>query len=579
MSDEAPDTTNRIDVTSSKVRGFLKKFAKKASKNGVESKPASVSSSTRGERRIGQKIGSMHEVSSIDESVKGSSDNASNYSLQDLVQPGSPTTSKSILQIFPDSVCSEKILNDSEGTLCWNLLFSRLFFDAKRSIGLNDAVKARIQTLSNMRTPGYIGGVTCTSLDLGDLPPFIHRMRVLPVDLTEVWAVEVDIEYSGGIVLDVETRIDVCEQELQNEDLNKSLGLSSAREVTSDLIEETDYNGKQLEFPRNSADQMENKDEGGDRVDGLKQSKSTKWASNYASRWKAAVNSIANRVAQVPISLAIRVASLRGTLRLHIKPPPSDQLWFGFTTMPEIEWNLDSSVGDQRITSSHIALLIGNRFKASIRDNLVLPNCESICIPFMLAEKDDWVPRNVAPFIWINQEAMDMTGLDSSSSVSGEARPLLDSSTRTKSDNSTRTISDNITIPDDKVETIEDVVHIQPKPDKSESKTSVSTNRSIVSCKSEELREPLLREEGNREGQSQSKGESPKSSSASSENLILDVPTVRSEEDIKRKKISSRRARMMDLGKKMGEKLEEKRRLIEERSRHVVEKMRENTRT
>lgn len=66
---------------------------------------------------------------------------------------------------------------------------------------------------------------------------------------------------------------------------------------------------------------------------------------------------------KVPLSLSIRVISLRGTLRLYIKPPPSDQLWFGFTTMPELDWNLESSVGDRKITSSHIALLISNRFK------------------------------------------------------------------------------------------------------------------------------------------------------------------------------------------------------------------------
>lgn len=66
---------------------------------------------------------------------------------------------------------------------------------------------------------------------------------------------------------------------------------------------------------------------------------------------------------KVPLSLSIRVASLCGTLRLYIKPPPSDQLWFGFTTMPELDWNLESSVGDRKITSSHIALLISNRFK------------------------------------------------------------------------------------------------------------------------------------------------------------------------------------------------------------------------
>ncbi|XP_073220629.1 uncharacterized protein [Cicer arietinum] len=42
--------------------------------------------------------------------------------------------------------------------------------------------------------------------------------------------------------------------------------------------------------------------------------------------------------------------------------------------------------------------------QAAIWDTLVLPNSESISIPWMLAEKDDWVPRQVAPFIWINPE-------------------------------------------------------------------------------------------------------------------------------------------------------------------------------
>ncbi|KAJ6960885.1 hypothetical protein NC653_038787 [Populus alba x Populus x berolinensis] len=107
---------------------------------------------------------------------------------------------------------------------------------------------------------------------------------------------------------------------------------------------------------------------------------------------KSLLNSVAKQVSQVPLSLSIRLGSLRGTVRLHIKPPPSDQLWFGFTST--LMWSLIWS------------LLLGNaRSLAAIRETMVLPNCESVCIPWMLAEKNDWVPRNVAPFIWINQEA------------------------------------------------------------------------------------------------------------------------------------------------------------------------------
>lgn len=199
----------------------------------------------------------------------------------------------------------------------------------------------------------------------------------------------------------------------------------------------------------------------------------------------------------------------------------------------------------------------------------------------MLSEKDDWVPRNVAPFIWINQEAMDMTGLDSASSSGGETKTVLDGSTRSK--------TDSVTYPDDRVEKVKNVVHIPEPHEKSdETKATGSPNASIRSVsvdlsadggKSEDLGEPLLRTDEIQDDHCQSRGESPKTSSASSENLILDHPTIQSEEDAKPKRMGSRRAKMMDLRKKMGEKLEEKRRLLEERGRHVVEKMRENTRT
>jgi hypothetical protein len=66
---------------------------------------------------------------------------------------------------------------------------------------------------------------------------------------------------------------------------------------------------------------------------------------------------------KVPLSLAIKISSVRGTMRIHLKPPPGDRVWYGFTSMPEIEWELESSVGDRKISSSYITSLIGNRIK------------------------------------------------------------------------------------------------------------------------------------------------------------------------------------------------------------------------
>lgn len=70
---------------------------------------------------------------------------------------------------------------------------------------------------------------------------------------------------------------------------------------------------------------------------------------------------------QVPLSLGIRVASLRGTLRLYVKPPPSDQIWFGFTSMPDIDIHLNSSVGDRKISSGHLSLFLISRIKVSLK--------------------------------------------------------------------------------------------------------------------------------------------------------------------------------------------------------------------
>jgi hypothetical protein len=68
---------------------------------------------------------------------------------------------------------------------------------------------------------------------------------------------------------------------------------------------------------------------------------------------------------KVPLSLEIKITVARGTLRLYVKPPPSDQIWFGFQSMPDMEWNIETYIGDRKITGSRVGLLIGNRFKVS----------------------------------------------------------------------------------------------------------------------------------------------------------------------------------------------------------------------
>ncbi|GMI91997.1 hypothetical protein like AT1G17820 [Hibiscus trionum] len=517
FSAEPMDKGGKFDG-SSKVRLFWRKLSKKTGKPVVENKGIWISQTAREERKTCEKQHPFQD--SVTKKVPSSS---SEESMAFPLQQGFPRTVSQSASVASDADSEQDKFNVDEGTLCWNLLISRIFFDIKGNSGLKSSIQARIQrTLSNMRTPSYIGEVICTDLDIGNLPPYIHAMRLLPTNMNEVWAFEVDAEYSGGILLDVETRLEVSDQDFQKGLVDSN----SAENVSSDLLEGFEQFGKHLN--------LREEDEVNPNVDGLKGSKATP-PTSYASRWKSVVNSVAKQVSQVPLSLSIRVASLRGTLRLYIKPPPSDQLWFGFTSMPDIEFDLESSIGEHKITNARIALFLISRFKAAIRETMVFPNCECACIPWMLAEKDDWVPRQAAPFIWLNQEAATDSHLESKN-----PKPKVDSSREP--------ITESEAIP--------------------------SSNASAKSRSLQDLRTPLLATDEPYETRQQNRDASSDSLSVSRSWTESERQSDVSDDNDSRPKKTGRRARMMDLTKKMGEKFEEKKRHIEERGRHIVEKMR-----
>lgn len=250
------DRVNRLDdSSSSKIRLIWKKLARKAPKTGlIDSKPSWPSLSSNGERRISEKTRSFQD-----------SDPSSSSSL-------SKSGSHSQRSVVSDLDADDKFIND-EGSLCWNLLISRLFFDAKGNAKIRRSFQERTQVylaitlilfvfnvplfiyfnhyyigmlhsnlnmqrmLYNMRTPSYIGEVNCTRIDLGNLPPYIHGMRILPTDMNEMWAFEVDIEYCGDAALETETRLEVRELESQKAIVNTNLQSSSLVEATSELLE------------------------------------------------------------------------------------------------------------------------------------------------------------------------------------------------------------------------------------------------------------------------------------------------------------------------------------------------------
>ncbi|KAK7269012.1 hypothetical protein RIF29_21727 [Crotalaria pallida] len=565
---EATERTSKPDGTSSKVRQFLKKFAKRTSRVGLENISTWSSLSGNEEKKNTEKLRACKDAVLATGYLKNAS--TAKQPKSSLVEDAPSLSSKSSHSgsqshhsTISGADADEKFGID-EGALCWNLLISRLFFDAKGNEQLKKSILARIQrTLSNMRTPSYIGEVICTDLNTGNVPPCIAGMRVLPMEMSEVWALEVDIEYSGGVVLEIETRLEVRELELLRGTEDSNPEPSNIGSVPSELLEGFEYFGKQLNPAERTNDFQEQKEDDDRNTD---VSKSSMSSSTPGSRLKSIFNSVAKQVSQVPLSLAIRVASLRGTLRLHIKPPPSDQLWYGFTSMPDIDFNLESSIGEHKISSGHFAILLVNRLKAAIRETLVLPNCESICLPWMLAEKDDWVPWNVAPFIWTNQESRNETSTSINTSNQVEA-----------------SASSSSNGPKPEKQKPKSAESSQEPARKSSSSSGSQTLESSSSL--EELAMPLL--DNNRQEETRDliecripslqndKGHETSELNKMEDNSEFQKQNRSSEqEEGGTQKKMGRRERMLDLRKKVGEKLEEKRRHIEEKSRHIVEKMR-----
>lgn len=82
------------------------------------------------------------------------------------------------------------------------------------------------------------------------------------MEMSEVCALEVDIEYSGSAVLEIETRLEVCELELDKGTGGSNPESSNVGDVPSDLLEGLEYFDKELNLAKGMNDLQEPKEDG-----------------------------------------------------------------------------------------------------------------------------------------------------------------------------------------------------------------------------------------------------------------------------------------------------------------------------
>lgn len=130
---EAIDRASKTDNGHFKVHHILKKLSRKASRVGLDNK--STWSSLPGRREENKNIEKLYA------------------SKPALVKHYKSSSEGNIPPLFSNQYCSEsqsavdsdEKIGIDEGTLCLNLLISRLFFDAKGSTELKRLVQAKIQ--------------------------------------------------------------------------------------------------------------------------------------------------------------------------------------------------------------------------------------------------------------------------------------------------------------------------------------------------------------------------------------------------------------------------------------------------
>ncbi|KDN41516.1 hypothetical protein K437DRAFT_172694 [Tilletiaria anomala UBC 951] len=80
----------------------------------------------------------------------------------------------------------------------------------------------------------------------------------------------------------------------------------------------------------------------------------------------------------VSLLLAVVLRSLEGNLLLHIKPPPSNRLWFGFTQPPKMDLAIEPVVSERKVQWSMVTRIIESRIREMMMESLVLPHMDDV---------------------------------------------------------------------------------------------------------------------------------------------------------------------------------------------------------
>lgn len=79
---------------------------------------------------------------------------------------------------------------------------------------------------------------------------------------------------------------------------------------------------------------------------------------------------------EVTIGLSFSFNKIQGPMILMIKPPPSNRIWYGFESEPEIQMDIEPVVSTHQLSYNMITNMIKSKFREAIKDSLVFPHMD-----------------------------------------------------------------------------------------------------------------------------------------------------------------------------------------------------------
>eukprot|EP00092_Neocalanus_flemingeri_P015037 GFUD01016241.1.p1 GENE.GFUD01016241.1~~GFUD01016241.1.p1 ORF type:complete len:991 (+),score=217.81 GFUD01016241.1:98-3070(+) len=318
-----------------------------------------------------------------------------------------------------------------------NVYLNRVFYDIHKSEEIKTLLKTRVYNkLLKIKITQWFKSIELTEINMGSNLPRVSWVSNLHQNERGLW-VELGLEYDGVASATIET----CGLTIGDEMPDAGSGAVHLKDLLNETetalpirpaTPEGDVNGRKISSRIEAATNSDEEDSAEEDSDSqeLPVEQHVGLAGSVPdggvprARWwevvgnselvKSGINKLSNsewwkQKTSKKMTLQLEIASLRGVVVLNIPPPPSDRLWYGFKSRPDLGLRIIPFYGENKLGNDNTLFsrainksidVVVNRLKEEIHKFILLPNMDDIPIRIMdpfptTNEKTEGVEENV----------------------------------------------------------------------------------------------------------------------------------------------------------------------------------------